>query len=111
MLKFSTEVALPFLTGVWVFALSFLSAVVTYFNRICLGEDIKFPWITFARDILYCQMAGLITYLLAFEAGFDGIVTAALVSAGSHMGARLVAAIEEFVMRSIHLCSQENGKK
>ena len=103
--------ALPFLTGVWVFALSFLSAVVTYFNRICLGEDIKFPWITFARDILYCQMAGIITYLLAFEAGFDGIVTAALVSAGSHMGARLVAAIEEFVMRSIHLCSQENGKK
>lgn len=111
MYRFSTEQALPFLTGLWVFGLSLLSAVVTYVNRICDGEVMKSPWLIFLRDFLYCQMAGLMTYGLATAAGFDGFITAAFVSAGSHMGARLIIELEALVIRTVQVCTQHQGTK
>lgn len=110
MLRFATDNILPFVTSIWVFALSFLSAIVTYFNQACSGAPIKRPYITFFRDFFYCQMAGILTYFLAAAAGYDQLIIAALVSAGSHMGARLIFAIEEFVLRAIHLCNIEKGQ-
>jgi len=110
MLKFNTEELLPYVTGIWVFALSLLSAIVTYFNDACSGVDIKRPYLTFFRDFFYCQMAGILTYFLATAAGYESIIVAALVSAGSHMGARLIFAIEAFVLRAVHLCENEKGQ-
>ena len=107
MLKFNYEELLPYVTGIWVFALSLLSTIVTYFNDSCSGLEIKSPYLTFFRDFFYCQMAGILTYFLATAAGYEPIIVAALVSAGSHMGARLIIAIEEFVLRAIHLCNVE----
>ena len=107
MFKFNTDSILPYLTAMWVFALSLLSSIVTYFNHECSGEVIKNHTMTFFRDFFYCQMAGLVTYFLAAAADYEPLVIAALVSAGSHMGARLIIAIEEFVLRAIHLCNIE----
>ncbi|MGZ8944329.1 MAG: hypothetical protein ACXW1W_02775 [Methylococcaceae bacterium] len=107
-MKLSTEIALPVLTYAWVFGLSLLSALATYFARLCKGETLPSPYLTFFLDIIYCQMAGLITYFLAVSAGTEGLLAAALVSAGSHMGARLIFAVEALVMHTIHL--QENAK-
>ena len=107
MLKFTPDAILPFVTGIWVFALSLLSAVVTYFNQACSGVTVPRPYLTFFRDFFYCQMAGLLTYFLAAAAGYDQLIIAALVSAGSHMGARLIFAVEEFVLKAVHLCNTE----
>ncbi|MEI8209419.1 MAG: phage holin family protein [Methylococcales bacterium] len=109
MMRFSTEQAMPFITAAWVFGLSLLSAVVTYVNRICEGEVMLHPWLSFLRDFLYCQMAGLMTYILASAAGFDGLISAAMVSAGSHMGARLFIELEALIIRTIQLYSKTNG--
>ncbi|MEI8208354.1 MAG: phage holin family protein [Methylococcales bacterium] len=111
MYQLNSEEALPFITGLWVFSLSLLSGVVTYANRICCGEVIKYPWLTFVRDVIYCQMAGLITYGLATSAGFDGFLAAALVSAGSHMGARLIIELETLILRSVNLSAKTNRFK
>ena len=108
ILKSANEIALPFLTYAWVFGLSLLSALATYFARLCKGEALGSPFVTFFLDVFYCQMAGLITYFLAVSAGTEGLLTAALVSAGSHMGARLIFAVEALVMHTIHL--QEHAK-
>ena len=104
MLKFTTEELLPYVTGLWVFALSLLSAIVTYFNDRCCGIDNKRPYVTFLRDFFYCQMAGIITFFMATAAGYNQLIIAALVSAGSHMGARLIFALEELVFKALKLC-------
>ena len=110
MLRSANEIALPVLTFAWVMGLSLLSGLATYFNRICHGEKMLSPYVTFFLDLIYCQMAGMITYFLAISAGTDGLLTAALVSAGSHMGARLIFAVESLVMKTveINVKSKEN---
>jgi len=100
-MRTAAEIALPVLTSIWVIGLSLMSGLVTYFNRICHGEKLASPYITFFLDLIYCQMAGMITYFLAISAGSDGLLTAALVSAGSHMGARLIFAVESLVMKTV----------
>jgi hypothetical protein len=101
MIRSANEIALPVLTFAWVVGLSLMSGLATYFNRLCHGEKLASPYITFFMDLIYCQMAGLITYFLAISAGSDGLLTAALVSAGSHMGARLIFAVESLVMKTV----------
>lgn len=101
MLRSANEIALPVLTFAWVMGLSLLSGLATYFNRLCHGEALKSPYVTFFLDLIYCQMAGLITYFLAISAGTDGLLTAGLVSAGSHMGARLIFAVESLVIKTV----------
>jgi hypothetical protein len=109
-MQIATDFALPILTYLWVCGLSLLSALATYFNRICRGEKLRSPYMSFFLDVFYCQMAGLITYFLAVSAGTDGFLTAALVSTGSHMGARLIFAVESLVMHTVHLREQEQEK-
>ena len=111
MFRSANEIALPVLTFAWVMGLSLLSGLATYFNRICHGEKMLSPYVTFFLDLIYCQMAGMITYFLAISAGTDGLLTAALVSAGSHMGARLIFAVESLVIRAVQMNvkSQEKG--
>ena len=111
MLRSANEIALPVLTFAWVMGLSLLSGLATYFNRICHGEKMLSPYVTFFLDLIYCQMAGMITYFLAISAGTDGLLTAALVSAGSHMVARLIFAAESLVIRAVQMNvkSQEKG--
>ena len=101
MLRSANEIALPVLTFAWVMGLSLLSGLATYFNRVCHGEVMASPYVTFFLDLIYCQMAGMITYFLAISAGTDGLLTAALVSTGSHMGARLIFAVESMVMKTV----------
>lgn len=109
-MKLSTEIALPVITYLWVCGLSLLSGMATYCNRICKGETLGSPYSSFFLDIFYCQMAGLITYFLAVSAGTEGFLTAALVSTGSHMGARLIFAVESLVMHTVHLHEQTREK-
>ena len=104
-MKINSDIALPVLTYAWIIALSLLSALTTYVNRLSSGQPLGSPYAIFFLDVLYCQMAGLITYFLAISAGAEGLLTAALVSAGSHMGARLIFAVEALVLNTIHLHS------
>ena len=98
MVKNTTEIVLPLVTYAWVFGVSLLSGLATYCVRLTSGSVIKSPWVCFLQDIIYCQIAGLITYFLAVSAGTEGFLTAALVSCGSHMGARLVFTVETILL-------------
>jgi CHASE2 domain-containing sensor protein len=102
-MNLSSEIALPVITYLWVFALSLLSGLATYFNRLTKNDPLKRPVMVLVLDIIYCQLAGLITYFLAVSAGADSMMTAALVSAGSHMGARLVFTVESLVINIIEI--------
>ena len=61
-MKINSDIALPVLTYAWVIALSLLSALTTYVNRLSSGQPLGSPYAIFFLDVLYCQMAGLITY-------------------------------------------------
>ncbi|MEI7995539.1 MAG: phage holin family protein [Methylococcaceae bacterium] len=102
-MNLSSGIALPVITYLWVFALSLLSGLATYFNRLTKNDPLKRPVMVLVLDIIYCQLAGLITYFLAVSAGADSMMTAALVSAGSHMGARLVFTVESLVINIIEI--------
>lgn len=111
MIKLNTEMVLQFITLAWVVGISFLSGLATYCVRLNGSVVLKNPWVCFFQDILYCQIAGLITYFLAVSAGADGFLVAGLVSAGSHMGARLVFTVETLLLGIIKSKFENEGKK
>ncbi len=91
---------IPIITYVWIYLISMLSAVATYLNRLCLGEKIKHPIITFFKDLTYCLMGGIVTFYLCNATNIGEMQTAAFVSIGSHMGARLVFALEALIFQN-----------
>lgn len=84
----------PLATWIWVSGLSLLSGVATWLRRLQSGKPLKRPIATFAFDVVYCLLGGLTTYFLCEAAHLDGWQSAALISLGSHMGARLIFVLE-----------------
>jgi hypothetical protein len=64
----------------------------------------------FFKDLCYCLLGGIVTYFLASASNLGGMQIAALVSVGSHMGARLIFAMEGILMqnRLFKLVNSEN---
>ena len=81
---------IPLITWLWVAGLSLLSGIASHLQRYQSSKKVKKPILTFVYDVVYCQLAGIITFFMCQISGIEGIEQALAISLGSHMGARLI---------------------
>ena len=93
----------PLITYLWVCGLSLLSAIAGYLSRYLGGGQSEKPVLHLIMDVAYCELAGLTTYFFTQDAHLGGMRSIMLVCLGSHMGARLMFAIQNIVTRQIQL--------
>ena len=95
--------SVPLVTYIWVCGLSLLSALASYLSRYLGGGQSDKPILHLMMDVAYCELAGLTTYFFAQSAHMDEMKAILLVCLGSHMGARLMFALQNIVTKQIKL--------
>ena len=98
----------PFITYLWVCGLSMLSALASYLSRYLGNEHSNRPFLHLLMDVAYCELAGLTTYFFTQAANMEPMRSILLVCLGSHMGARLIFALQNIVAKQIKLNNISN---
>ena len=99
----------PIITWIWVVGLSFLSGIASYLQRYQRNVIVRRPIITFLYDIVYCQLAGLLTFFLCTLANIEGFQQAIAISLGSHMGVRLIRSLQILVKKQFYFKEKFNS--
>jgi uncharacterized membrane protein YeaQ/YmgE (transglycosylase-associated protein family) len=86
-------------TYVWVLGLSIWGGVVSFMQKVKRGRAHVFNLMEFIGEIVTSAFAGILTFWLCQEAGFDGIISAALVGISGHMGSRIISMIEFYLTK------------
>ena len=95
--------SVPLITYLWVCGLSMLSAIASYLARFLEAKPPSRPLLHLFMDVAYCELAGLTTYFFTQAAHMDGMRSILLVCLGSHMGARLMFAIQNIVAKQVRM--------
>lgn len=95
--------AVPLISYIWVCGLSLLSAVASYLSRYLGGQQSSKPVLHLIMDVCYCELAGLTTYFFAQSAHMEEMRAILLVCLGSHMGARLMFALQNIVTKQVRI--------
>lgn len=90
-------------TWLWVVALSLWGGVVSWVQKVRKGEARWFNLVEFIGELAVCSFTGVVTFLLCAEAGFDQLLSAALVAISSHMGTRGIYTLEQFISKKFGL--------
>ena len=93
----------PLITWYWVVGLSFLSGIASYLQRYQGDKKVKHPLLSFIYDIVYCQLAGLLTFFICIATDVEGFHQAIAISLGSHMGVRLINSLNALFKRRLIL--------
>ncbi len=89
------------LTYAWVFALSCLGGVTSFAAKVRTGKARWFNFTELLGELVTSAFAGILTFYLCQNAGFNGLLTAALVGIAGHMGSRAIFVMERFFERRI----------
>lgn len=82
------------LTYLWVIGLSAWGGLVSFYRRVKAGESSFTNLFEVIGEIVTSAFAGLITFWLCEAAGFQPLITAALVGISGHMGSRAIWQLE-----------------
>lgn len=93
----------PLGTWLWVVGLSIWGGVVSWVQKVRKGDARWFNLVEFVGELAVCSFTGVVTFLLCAQAGFDDLLTAALVAISSHMGTRGLYTLEQFVSKKFGL--------
>ena len=86
--------AFGLLTYAWVIGLSVWGGFVSYYRKVSSGHLDKFQITVLMGELMTSGFAGVLTFWLAHAAGFNELITAALVGISGHMGTRAVTFLE-----------------
>ncbi len=103
----------PFITYLWVLALSIWGGVVNNIRKIKEGTLKRFSLAELIGDIAISGFIGVMTFYLCEYAGFDELLTAFLVGITSHMGTKGLSVLEDLAIKKLGLGMEdkENEKK
>lgn len=87
------------LTYAWVFAISILGGLVSFWQKVKAGTARRFNFAELLGEIATSAFAGVLTFWLCKAAGIGELVTAAFVGICGHMGSRVVFKAEQIVER------------
>lgn len=85
------------ITYVWVIVLAVWGGTAHNIKKIKEGDLKRFSIAEWLGDILIAGFIGVLTFFLCEFAGFEQILTAALVGVSSHQGTRGMAVIERLI--------------
>lgn len=89
--------AYQWITYLWVIALSVWGGAVNYIRKVRTGATRPFNFMELVGEIFTSGFVGVITFWLCEAAGFDQLVTAAIVGISAHMGSRALFMLERAV--------------
>lgn len=94
------------LTYAWVFGLAMLGGAASFVRRVRSGQAKYSNIIELIGELVVSAFAGLVTFFLCRSAGFDEMLTAALIAISGHMGTRLIFLAEEMLIKRVGLDAQ-----
>lgn len=92
----STPATIELITYLWVFALSILGGVVSFYNKLKKGHTRVFNIMELIGEIGTSAFAGIITFYLCEWAEISPMLTAAFVGISGHMGSRAIFKMERW---------------
>jgi len=92
MVKDPTSYSL--LTYAWIVLLAAAGGALNFIRKARTGDIEKFDYVLFCVEVLASGLVGIITFWLCEHAGFDRLLTAALVGVSGHMGSRTLYIFE-----------------
>ena len=84
------------ITYVWVAALSAWGGVVGWIRKRRDGHARPFSFTELVGEIMTSAFAGVLTFWLCEAAGFNPLITAALIGISGHMGSRAIFHLERW---------------
>lgn len=88
-------------TYLWVFALSMLGGVASFFAKVKKGFTRWFNITELIGELVTSAFAGIVTFYLCEYANFHSLLTASLVGISGHMGSRAIFVMEKFFEKRI----------
>lgn len=85
------------LTYAWVIAISSWGGIVNFHTKLRAGIARPFNVVELIGEIVTSAFVGVVTFWLCEAAGFQHLVTAALVAITGHMGSRALFQFEKWV--------------
>lgn len=86
-----------YLTYAWVFGLSIMGGVVSFFRKVRLGRSRALNVTEFIGEIVTSAFSGVLTFWLCENADISPLMTAAMVGVSGHMGSRLILQLEIWI--------------
>jgi hypothetical protein len=84
------------ITYFWVIALAAWGGAVSFINKVKSGDSRAFNITEFIGEIVTSGFVGVLTFWLCEAAGFNPLITAALVGITGHMGSRALFQLEKW---------------
>lgn len=91
--------AIPAITYVWVFLISLLGGIASFYRKMRDGHARPFNVNEFVGECCIAGFVGLVTFFACKWAEINEYGSAALIGITSHMGARGIFLVEQFVGR------------
>jgi len=85
------------ITYLWVIGLAAWGGLVGFYRKVKSGEARFFNLTELIGELVTSAFAGVITFWLCEAAGFQPLITAALVGISGHMGSRAIYQFEQWV--------------
>lgn len=89
------------ITYAWVVVLSAWGGAVSFFRKVRRGVVRVFSITEFIGELVTSAFVGVITFWMCEAAGFDSLITAAMVGIAGHMGSRGVFALERVLVQRL----------
>lgn len=99
------------LTWAWVVGLSFWGGAANFFRKLRQGKARPFNVVELIGEIFVSGFTGVCTFLLCTSAGFDPLMSSALVAIAGHMGPRALFQFEQMAMKKLGLDASEEDPK
>lgn len=89
------------LTYAWVIALSISGGVASFFRKLKDGRSRAVNIMELLGEIFTSGFAGVITFYLCEWGRIDPLATAAMVGISGHMGSRVIAHFEQWMLKRL----------